>query len=199
MYENGNGVRKNYSTAIKWYKRARSSGFSSASDGIKRVSKAQKLAMQKRRAARAKKKATKKRKVTKKKNRTTKAKVLAGGWKKRNKFVEYLPSSLTRCKDKGRRVECLSENISRNIGMANIIYTTKAILFAFKPSGSFKISYRNKVSDIKVTDPEFVKSGGKIPVTLGWQDAEHKLACSFENERSLSCVKNKLRTIKLRR
>jgi hypothetical protein len=83
--------------------------------------------------------------------------------------------------------------------MADINYTTKAILFGFKTDGSFKVSYRNNVSKIKVTDPEFAKSGGKVPVTLGWQDADHQLACTFENDRLLTCIKNKLRTIKLRR
>ena len=83
--------------------------------------------------------------------------------------------------------------------MADINYSTKAILFGFKSNGTFKVSYRNNVSKITVTDPEFAESGGKVPVTLGWQDAEHKLVCTFENDRSLVCTKNKLRKIKLRR
>ena len=204
MYENGKGVITDYDKAIKWYQRALKGGYSNASDGIKRVAEARDLAKQKRHIARAKaakkRKAVAKRKTAaKKKNKSTKAKVLAGGWKKRNKYVEYLPSSLTQCKDNGQRVECLSADISRNIGMADINYTTKAILFGFKTDGSFKVSYRNNVSKINVTNPEFTKSGKKVPVTLGWQDADHKLTCKFENDRSLVCVKNKLRTIKLRR
>ncbi len=131
--------------------------------------------------------------------KSTKGKVLAGGWKKRNKAVEYLPSQVTRCKDQGSRVECLSAELKRNIGMADISYTTKAILFSFKDTGKFKISYRNNVTAITVTDLEFAESGGKVPVTLGWQDAEHKLVCSFESNRSLVCIKNKVRKVKLRR
>jgi hypothetical protein len=124
---------------------------------------------------------------------------LAGGWKRRNKSTEYLPSSLTQCKDQGARIECLSAELTRNIGMADINYTTKAILFGFKKSGDFKVSYRNNVTKINITDEEFAKSGGKVPVTLGWQDAEHKLTCEFENDRSLICTKNKTRKMTFRR
>ncbi len=221
LYENGKGVSKNYDEAMKWYKRALAGGYGSASEGIKRVAAAQKSSAQERRATTAKAtkpkpapkrapkavvKATPKAKPAKPtkstkstKSKSTKSKVMAGGWKKRNKPVEYLPSSLTRCKNKDGQVECLSSAVSRNIGMADISYTTKAILFGFKSNGSFKVSYRNNVSKINVTDPEFAESGNKVPVSLGWQDADHKLVCKFENERSLICTKNKLRKIKLRR
>ncbi|MCF6336615.1 MAG: sel1 repeat family protein [Gammaproteobacteria bacterium] len=203
LYEYGQGVSKNYNEALKWYKQALAGGYSRASDGIKRVAKAQKSAEQKRRAAIVK---TVKPKTVPKpkpkpvpKIKSTKDKVLAGGWKKRNKPVEYLPSSLTQCKNEEERVECQSVDISRNIGMADISYTTKATLFDFEDNGSFNISYRNNVSKITVTDPEFAESGRKVPVTLGWQDADHELACQFENDRSLTCTKNKLRKITLRR
>lgn len=205
MYENGKGVDTDYDEAIKWYKRALAGGYGSASEGIKRVSAAQQSAKQERLMAVAKKAAPRPAPVSRPKPapapkaKSTKDKVLAGGWKKRNNSVEYLPSSLTQCKDTGSRVECISAEVSRNIGMADITYTTKSILFGFKNDGTFKVSYRNNVSKITVTDPKFAESGGKVPVTLGWQDADHKLTCELENERSLICTKNKLRTIKLRR
>lgn len=204
LYENGQGVLKDFDQATKWYKRALAGGYGSASEGIQRVSRAQ-AASDKQRAtkvAAVKPKAKPKprpkpKKVAKPKS--TKQKVLVGGWKKRNKSAEYLPSSLTHCKDKGSRVECLSAELKRNIGMADINYTTKAILFSFKPTGSFKVSYRNNVTKIKITDPEFAESGGKVPVTLGWQDAEHTLTCNFDNDRSVECTKNKTRKIKFHR
>ena len=203
LHEYGLGVSKNYNEALKWYKQALAGGYSRAAEGIKRASRAQKSAEQKRRAAIVKtvkpKPAPKQKPKPAPKIKSTKDKVLAGGWKKHNKSVEYLPSSLTQCKDEKERVECLSTNISRNIGMADISYTTKATLFDFEDNGSFKITYRNNVSKITVTDPEFAESGRKVPITLGWQDADHKLVCQFENESSLTCTKNKLRKIKLQR
>ncbi len=203
LYEYGLGMSKNYNEALKWYKQALEGGYSRAAEGIKRTSRAQKSAKQERRAAIVKtvkpKPAPKRKPKSAPKIKSTKDKVLAGGWKKSNKPVEYLPSSLTQCKNEKERMECLSANISRNIGMADISYTTKATLFDFEDNGSFKVSYRNNVSKITITDPEFAESGRKVPVTLGWQGADHKLVCQFENDRSLTCTKNKLRKIRLRR
>ena len=206
MYEDGKGVQQDYDEASKWYKQALAGGYASASEGIKRVANAQRSSEQEERRAAAAR-AARERPEPKpaptpapvQKIITTKDKILAGGWKQRNKSIEYLPSSLTQCTDKGNKVECLSADISRNIGMADINYTTKAILFAFKNDGSFKIAYRNNVSKIKVTDAKFAESGGKVPVTLGWQDADHKLSCQFENDRTLICTKNKLSKVTLRR
>jgi TPR repeat protein len=204
IYENGHGVSQDYDEAMKWYKRALKGGFGSASESIRRVARAQERedeARSRRVAAarRAEAKAKPKPKPAPAKPNTPKDKVMAGGWKKRNNPAEYLPSNVTQCKDQGSRIECLSAELKRNIGMADINYTTKAILFGFKPNGSFKISYRNNVTKITVTDPDFAASGRKVPVTLGWQDADHQLECEFENDRTLSCTKNKLRSITLRR
>jgi hypothetical protein len=208
IYENGHGVPKNYDQAMKWYKQALEGGYGTAAGRITRVALAQKASKEKRRTEINKPKPRPKPKSVSKPNKpkpitsapkSTKKKVLAGGWKKRNRAVEYLPSEVTRCKDQGRSIECFSAGLKRNIGVADINYTTKAILFSFKDTGHFKISYRNNVTAITVTDPEFAESGGKVPVTLGWQDAEHKLVCSFEDDRSLICIKNKLRKVKLHR
>ena len=207
IYENGRGVLKDYDQALKWYKQALKGGYGTAAEGITRVGRAQKASEEKRRAEinkpkprpKARPKPAPKPKPVTRAPKSTKEKVLAGGWKKRKKAAEYLPSKVTRCKEKDGRVECLSAKLKRNIGMADISYTTKAILFSFKESGRFKISYRNNVSNITVTDPEFAESGGKVPVTLGWQDAEHKLVCAFENDRLIICTKNKTRKIKLHR
>jgi hypothetical protein len=199
MYENGQGVQTDLDQAMKWYKQALAGGYGSASEGIKRVSNAQR-AQERARAVAAKPAPRPKPKPkAAPKPPTTKEKVLAGGWKKRNTSADYLPSSVTQCADKGVRVECVSAELTRNIGMADINYTTKAILFAFKSTGEFKVSYRNNVTKITITDPEFAASGGKVPVTLGWQDAEHKLICDFENDRTLSCTKNKTRKVTFRR
>lgn len=201
LYENGQGAAKNYNEALKWYKQALAGGYGSASEAIKRVAKAQKSASQERRVAvekTVKPKPVPKPKATPK-TKSTKNKVLAGGWKKRDKPVEYLPSSLTQCNDKNSNVECLSADISRNIGMADINYTTRAVLSDFTNSGSFKISYRNNVSKVTIIDPEFAESGRKTPIAPGWQDANHTLTCQFENDHSLICTKNKLQKIKLQR
>lgn len=188
LYEHGRGVSKNNKTALEWYKRALAGGYGAASDGILRVTK-----------SKEKKKFLSRPKVSPDARQVTKNSVLRGGWKKRNRPAEYLPSELTNCKAKKSNIECLSKDITRNIGMADITYTIKAVLFSFTGDNFFKVSYRNNVSKIDVTDEEFVESGGKVPVKIGWQDAEHKLSCELEDNKNITCTKNKLRKIKLTR
>lgn len=195
IYEYGRGVSSNYDTALKWYKRALAGGYGIASEGITRVAAAQTGSKN------AAKKPKKKTPPTVKNNtgaQTIKL-ILKGGWKKRKRPVEYLPSSVTDCKRTGNNLECESSLLKRNIGMADISYTTKAIIFSFKSGGRFKVSYRNNVKTIKVTDEEFAEEGGTVPVKLGWQDAEHKLECTVESSNSISCTKNRARSFKLTR
>jgi TPR repeat protein len=213
MYEHGYGVLKDYDEALKWYKRALKGGYGNAADRMQRIARAQSQQEDERRAeakARAEREkararvaaarsASKRSEPPPKAPATPKERVLAGGWKKRTRAVEYLPSNVTKCEDKGVRIECLSREMQRNIGMADIDYTTKAIIFAFKPNGTFKVSYRNNVLKVTVTDPEFEESGGKVPVQVGWQDAEHKLVCQLDGDDRMTCTKNKLRKIKLHR
>jgi len=114
MYENGQGVLKDYDEAIKWYKLSLTGGYGIASDGIKRAAQAQKIQTASRAAAKSKStrkskeitkpKTVKSKKIVKPKAvakpKTTKQKVLAGGWKKRKKPSEFLPSSISKCKQK---------------------------------------------------------------------------------------------------
>jgi len=192
IYENGHGVSQNKNTALKWYKRALAGGYGTAEEGINRIGSGK--------SGSSKKRPTTTTTTTNKPSLKAIDIVLKGGWKKRKRPVEYLPSSVNTCKRTGNNnLECVSEVIKRNIGMADISYTTKAIVFGFKSDGDFKVSYRNNVTAIKVTDEEFAESGGKVPVKLGWQDAEHKLTCQIEDSKTISCTKNKTRDITLTR
>lgn len=207
MYEKGKGVSQNLDKALRWYTRASKGGYAIAEERVIEVKAELKKEEQQIQAAVERQKRLKRQKVAMTRNPEPKMKakpnikkvLLAGGWAKRNKPAEYLPSKLTNCKDKGTTIECVSKEVTRNIGMADISYTTKAVVYSIKESGNFKVSYRNNVVDIKVTDPEFVESGGKVPVKLGWQDAEHKLACAVENKKQVKCKKNKLRSLTFNR
>ena len=198
IYENGRGASRNYNTALKWYKRALAGGYGTAAAGIKRVASAQSDRSKKVSSIR---KSTRKAPPVAAKSsvkKTIKA-LINGGWKKRKRPVEYLPSTVNNCKRTGENLECNSDLLKRNIGMADINYTTKAIIFSFKSDGRFKVSYRNNVKSIKVTSEEFAESGGTVPVKLGWQDAEHKLKCQLENSKKIICTTNKTRKITLTR
>ena len=206
MYEKGKGVSVNLDKALRWYTRASKGGYAVAEERVIEVTakvkradarqQAKVINEQRKRQARL---ARTKNKAPKSQKQNVKKLLLAGDWSKRNKPAEYLPSKYTQCKDKGKTIECVSKEVKRNIGMADISYTTKAVVYGMKDSGDFKVSYRNNVTDIKVTDAEFTEAGGKVPVKLGWQDAEHKLTCNFNNKKELNCKKNKLRSITFNR
>ena len=206
MYEKGSGVPVDLEKALRWYTRASKGGYAVAEERVIDVTAALRNSDAKLQAEIEREKRLRRQEIAKTSNaapKSTKQDVkkllLAGGWAKSNKPAEYLPSKNTQCKDKGKTIECVSREVKRNIGMADISYTTKAILYSIQDSGDFKVSYRNNVVDIKVTDKEFTETGGKVPVKLGWQDAEHKLVCNFNNNKELNCKKNKLRSVTFNR
>jgi hypothetical protein len=216
MYEKGNGVSRNYGTALKWYRKALKGGFEPAASRIENIKTARdhkerdRLSAIKRAKRRTEAKANRQLARQKKARAhpvsisqskfTTKELILQGGWKKRNRPAEYMPSKISKCKDTGATIECVSKTLTRNIGMADISYQTKSIVFGIKDSGKFKVSYRNNVLDIKITDPEFEESGAEVPVTRGWQKAKHSLTCTIKNSTNkVVCKKNKFRTVKLSR
>ena len=189
IYENGHGVSRNYKTSLNWYKKALAGGYGTASAGIKRVASAQ--AASKKFSPTRKPKRNAPPTVSRNTVKKTIETVLKGGWKKRKRPAEYLPSSVNRCKRVGKNLDCESSKpLKRNIGMADINYISKVIIFGFKSDGRFKVSYRNNVKSIKVTSEEFAESGEAVPVKLGWQDAEHKLACKVESSKKITCIKN---------
>jgi len=207
MYEKGNGVPQNLEKAMRWYTRASKGGYSVADERVLEVKQELDQEDRKMEAQLERQKRLERQRVAMSKNPEpqmsakpdVKKVLLAGGWAKRDTPAEYLPSKFTQCKDKGKTIECVSKELVRNIGMADISYTTKAIVYSIQDSGDFKVSYRNNVTDIEITDKDFLESGGKVPVKLGWQDAEHKLVCNVENKSQVKCKKNKLRSVTFNR
>jgi hypothetical protein len=202
MYEKGTGVTQDYDKALSWYQKSQHGGFAPAVDRVARVK--DQIAEQKLRAKRLAEAAARQRiakrkqrarKVSRKPSLSTKDILMKGGWKKKNRPVEFMPSNVVNCDDKGKTIECLSGILKRNIGMADVSYHTKAILFSIDDNGSFKVSYRNNVTDVRVTDPEFAASGREVPVKKGWQDAEHILECEIENSKEINCTKDKVREV----
>ena len=208
MYEKGEGVDVNYTRALSNYKKALTAGYAPAKERIAEVKDAieQQRIKQERAedAARRRKELALKRQLEEAKARkvsvnpsmTTKQLLLQGGWIKRNKPAEYLPSAIADCSDKGSRIECMSREVSRNIGTADIAYQTKAIIYSIDEKGGFKVSYRNKVNKVTAKDPAL---SDKVPVKEGWQDAEHVLECEMEENKLVNCTKDKIRKVSFTR
>jgi len=212
MMELGNGIDVDLQDALAMYQQAADAGFKPAEARVARVKEAQaemqRTVARNKRTRETRREAAAQAQLDEKKATpvsmkspppTTRELILQGGWKNRETPTEYLPSEATDCKSTGRTIECESKPQRRNIGVADVIYTTKAVLFAIKPTGSFKVSYRNRVLDVQITDPEFAESGAQVPVKKGWQDAEHSLKCDFNGENELSCNKNKSRNVTIHR
>jgi hypothetical protein len=206
MYEKGEGVPVNLTRALTYYKKAYSSGYAPAHERIADVKMA--IAEEARlRAERAEAEARKQlarqrearsriRSVSRKPPLTTKEVLLKGGWNKRNRPAEFLPSKITNCRETGINIECMSNEVKRNVGSADITYKTKAVIYSIDDGGSFKISYRNNVTKVKALD---TSSGVKIPVKKGWQDADHILECEMQSNELVSCTKDKIRKLNFTR
>ena len=208
IYEKGEGVAVNYTKALTFYKKALSSGYAPANDRIIEVKKAINEEEQVR-IARAEAEArrqlarqqvaqsqSKVRRVSSKPPLTTKELLLKGGWSKNNRPAEFLPSKIATCQEAGINIECMSDEVKRNVGSADITYKTKAIIYSMDDDGRFKISYRNNVTDVKALESS---TGAKIPVKEGWQDADHVLECEIQSNDSVSCTKDKIRKLSFTR
>lgn len=134
---------------------------------------------------------------------TTASTLLSGTWLSLAKTPsEFLPSNVTTCnKTSDSVIECLSEEMRRNIAGTEVIYQTKAIVYAMKKDGDFKIAYRNNVTKIlnaKEGDEQVTGSGDTAGIKLGWQETEHRLECKVEGDQTVNCVKNKTQKVTLK-
>lgn len=130
--------------------------------------------------------------------------LLNGTWMSLAKTpAEYLPSKITSChKTSDAVIECLSEELQRNVAGTEIVYQTKAIVYAMKKEGDFKIAYRNNVTKILSAkeggEEQPSGSGDTAGIKLGWQETEHRLECKVDPEQNVNCVKNKTQKITLK-
>lgn len=134
---------------------------------------------------------------------TTASVLLNGAWNSLSKLpAEFLPSKITSCHKASETViECISEDLQRTIAGTAIVYQTKAIVYAMKKDGDFKIAYRNNVTKIlnaKEGGEQSAGSGDTASIKLGWQETEHRLECKVDADQSIGCVKNKTQKITLK-
>ena len=121
--------------------------------------------------------------------------VINGAWSRNNKPIAYLPSSINTCRTEGDKVICLSEEQTRESGGNVIMYKTKAIIGSFnEKKKTFGVTYRNLVinatpvtgTDLTAGDEE---EEGSFKVKTGW-GSPHSMDCSFQDNGSVSCLKN---------
>jgi TPR repeat protein len=179
MYAAGKGVKRDYSAAIGWYKKAADGGFNRAHGKI--INLEEELEIQQRRKANTAKRAKAKeqpKKTVKKKaqkpvvakakpveKKTAKARkkstpvakqsvldrLAAKHWMRRGKPVEYLPSLVTSCDMEDPKLVCFTQVLSRTTGFKTIQYRVKSIIREDK--GKIVVSYRNLVLDVTSAEP----------------------------------------------
>lgn len=134
---------------------------------------------------------------------STASALLGGTWMSPSKLPsEYLPSKITSChKTSESVIECVSEELQRNVAGTDIVYQTKAIVYAMKKDGDFKIAYRNNVTKIlngKEAEEQPTGTGDTAGIKLGWQETEHRLECKVESDQTVNCLKNKTQKVTLK-
>lgn len=124
-----------------------------------------------------------------------------GNWvAQTNLPVEFLPSKLTSCEPMDEKaLVCVSKELVRMIGEAEIGYKTEATVYAVQPTGEFKISYRNNIVKInrRPHNKATTEAASAPEIQLGLQETEHHLDCKLENDWTIQCLKNHTQKIKL--
>lgn len=124
-----------------------------------------------------------------------------GNWvSQMNLPVEFLPSKLTSCEPSDEKaLKCVSKELVRMIGEAEIGYKAEATVYAVQPTGEFKISYRNNIVKIhrRPNNKTATDAASTPEIKLGLQETEHHLDCKLENDWTIQCLKNHTQKIKL--
>jgi TPR repeat protein len=210
MYGLGQGVRKNYNTSLGWYSKAVDGGFNQARGEMIDIS--EKLKMEESSAAHGEGVARKgsgntPATQTSHEYSFTMKDLILVSWKRDDKHVTYLPSTINNCRTGDDKIICYSDDQTRTTPGSSIKFKTKAIISDLTPDGLFDVTYRNLVIDseqLDVTDSnkdediggldESIESTHKVKT--GW-GKEHKLECRLRDTATVSCLKNKTHTLVL--
>ena len=117
-------------------------------------------------------------------------------WVRRNKPVDYLPSSVTLCEIEGKELVCFSKVLKRTQGAREVEYRVKSEISEVQ--GKLIIKYRNLVLDVVETEvddddqplgyDDEVDQGFRIKT--GWTQ-DHKVECSKPKRGTLDCLKDR--------
>lgn len=129
-----------------------------------------------------------------------------GSWvSQENLPVEFLPSKSTSCVPSNERgIECVSKELVRTIGKAEIAYKTHATVYELQPTGEFKVIYLINISTIRhhggakhATEQKRTTEqiSAEPELKRGLEETEHRLECKLQNERTIQCVENQTQKI----
>jgi hypothetical protein len=122
--------------------------------------------------------------------------LLKGQWRYNQKPAEYLPSAKTTCLESGdNEIVCFSEELNRTVANSYLTYTVKSTLTNFGSDGAFNVTYLFNVTNIdkaKEPAPAAGKDGpSDLNESLGWQEPGRSVSCKANDEKSLTCMKDR--------
>ncbi len=201
MYELGMGVDEDLDRAISLYRKAAKGGYYRAEKKVKELvsllarnkpggasgSQAERTASSKR-SSRA---------------LATIAAILKGNWERAGRPAGYLPSSISHCRGQNENIKCISTAQERNTGAEIITYNTEATLSDFNGK-RFHITYMNNVLEVEQEErttalgyeEEEARAASGTHIKAGQQGKSHKLDCTLEKPNRISCVKDRLRSLR---
>jgi hypothetical protein len=196
MYEIGIGRNQDMEKALYWYKKAAALGHYQAERKAKQVSATSRSTSKKTKKVAAKTKA----------NPTdTLFTISKGSWQRRKKPSGYLPSSINNCNVvDDATIKCVSSEQERSTGSEIITYSTESSI-TVSSKNRFVIEYTNNVLEVEIVknenisgveDEETATTTTKTSISTGKQDTVHKLKCTLKGKKSISCLKDGLRTLK---
>ncbi len=127
-------------------------------------------------------------------------------WSRQSRPVSYLPSAVNSCRIEGKRISCFSDDQTRNSGGNDVKFKTKSIISNFGSDGTFQVVYRNLVVNTTQSGKNIRQeteaaygdegTGSTHTVITGW-GIEHSVECKMHDSNSLTCVKDKSRTVRI--
>ena len=200
MYENGDGVDKSEVLSDYWYEQAFSSKLQSLDEFIKQRSgerDEEPPVLQKKEEVKEFVKKASSSAVEKKKARTATtasfpAVILSSRWSQNGKASEFIRSSLTSCKKKGKKLSCMSGKIKGLHKTGLYKYKVKSILTKAGSSKDIQIVYKKLYVSVPQESvggyddiDEQVDSSQQL--SLGWEKSSHTIPCKIESASSILC------------
>lgn len=201
MYEIGIGKNEDMAKALFWYKKAAALGHYQAERKAKQLKNETSSPFIAGSAAKAKPK------VKKAAGKVTSGSLLQviskGSWKRRKKPAGYLPSSINNCKVVNDHIRCISNEQERNTGSEIITFSTESSI-EITGKNKFNVKYVNNVLEVEVlktedvsgVEDEEVTETANTSIHKGKQEKIHKLNCTLNNKKSITCTKGGIRTLK---
>lgn len=209
MYEIGIGIDENTDKALYWYKKAAQLGHYQAERKAKKLAReiANSPPAKIRREPQPAKATAKPAAKPKPAASSSLIETIANAsWVRRKRPAGYLPSANSNCKKTGNKtLVCISNEQERNTGSEIITYNTEAVITP-KSGKTFIIEYTNNVLEVELVENEIIsgvevdeestsETASKKAIHTGKQETVHHLDCTLNNSKSISCLKNRIRTL----